>query len=181
MFLNKLFSISNKSKEFWFSHVIVLLGTVFGVYIAASAGLKTAIEFELIKSDRDSYFMRSALLEELKDNINTIETWGKEYRGGNARKFIGKPKDFHLDTYVWITMQDNPGTFEIPAEILTTIRRYYRKTEVGLAKMTSHQPAANDVDKMIKDSQTMRKKTVVLLIEDIKALKNKLVDFDIKL
>ena len=62
----------SKTTEFWVSHLIIFAGTIIGVYLAASAGLKVAIQFELIKSDRDSYYMRSALLDELKDNTDTI-------------------------------------------------------------------------------------------------------------
>ena len=178
---DKLSISDNKNREFWISHMIILAGTIIGVYLAASAGLKVAVQFELIKSDRDSYYMRSALLDELKDNTNTIKTWGTEYRTGKARKFIGKPDDFKLDTYVWTTMQDNAGTFEIPSEILTKIRRYYRNANIGLSKMTSRSAAADDVDLMLKQTQVIQENTLPLLESDINQLKKRLDDLDIPL
>jgi hypothetical protein len=39
----------NEDLKFWVSHLIILLATVLGVYLAASAGLKSAVQFELIK------------------------------------------------------------------------------------------------------------------------------------
>ena len=168
----------NKTTEFWVSHIIILAGTIIGVYLAASAGLKVAIQFELIKSDRNSFYMRSALLDELKDNTATITTWGTEYRGGKAGKFIGKPKDFKLDTYVWTSMKDNPSTFEIPSEILTKIRRYYRDMDVGLSKMTSRGAAANDVDLMLKQTVNFQS-TLTQLEKNIAKLKTRLKALDL--
>lgn len=171
----------NKTVEFWVSHTIILAATIIGVYLAASAGLKVAIQFELIKSDRNSYYMRSALLDELKDNTETIKQWGTAYRGGNAGKFIGKPQNFKLDTYVWTSMKDNPSTFEIPSKILTKVRRYYRDMDIGLSKMTSRAPAANDVDLMLKQTESMKNNTLVLLQENLKQLKKRLEDLEVPL
>ena len=174
-FLNHLFSVStSKDREFWFSHAIILAATIAGVYLAASAGLKSAVQFELIKSDRDSYYMRSALLEELTDNLDSIESWGMEYQSGKAGKFMGKPDDFKLDTYVWTTMKESPATFEIPSEILTSIRRYYRDTDVALSKMTSKKGAADEVDVMLERSKEIRSNTLNLLETNIESLKSRL-------
>ena len=182
MVITKLFNVSgDKNREFWFSHLIVFAATVFGVYLAASAGLKTAVEFELIKSDRDSYYMRAAFLDELKDNADKMENWGKEYRGGNARKFIGNPADFKLDDFIWLTMRDNPGTFEIPGEILTGVRRYYSAAQATLRKMTGKKPAAKEVDEILTETESFRQDTIVKLEEDVAKLRAKLEDMDIPL
>lgn len=168
-----------ENAKFWISHAIVLIGTVIAVYLAASAGLKSAVQFELIKSDRDSYYMRSALLDELNDNLEKAQQWGEEYKGGNARKFIDKPKDFALDAYVWKTMQDSPATFEIPSEILTQIRRYYTDTEISLRKMTGKDPAAEQVTAMLEKTNTVRVKTIPLLEQNLQQLEDKLKRFGI--
>jgi hypothetical protein len=182
-FFSRLFSVStSKNREFWFSHAIILAATIIAVYLAASAGLKSAVQFELIKSDRDSYYMRSALLEELKDNLDNIESWGKEYRSGKAGEFIGKPDDFKLDTYVWTSMKESPSTFEIPSEILTNIRRYYRNTDIALAKMTSKKSSSSTVvDTMLEQSKDIRANTLELLEANIKSLKTKLQKLDVPL
>ena len=171
---NSLDLREKENTKFWISHLVVLFGTVLGVYLAASAGLQTAVQFELIKSDRDSYYMRSALLDELGDNMDKVQQWGGEYRNGNARKFIGRPDDFILDTYVWKTMQDSPGTFEIPSKILTQVRRYYTNTEINLRKMTGKGPAADQVNTMLEETETMRTGAIPLLKQDLQQLVEKL-------
>lgn len=178
---NPLSVVENKNREFWISHMIVFAATVLGVYLAASAGLQAAVQFELIKSDRDSYYMRSALYDELQDNIDYMEKWGTEYRTGQAGKFIGKPKDWSLDKYVWTTMQDNTGTFEIPSVILTKIRRFYRDADKTLAKMTSRGSGAKQVDAFLIKAKVIRSETLVLLREDIDKLKSNLDSLGIKL
>jgi hypothetical protein len=182
---NKFFKFlnvsSNSNREFWFGHALVLVATVFSVYLAASAGLKSTIEFELIKSDRDSYYMRSALLDEVKDNAQQMQQWGSEYRSGNARKFIGNEADFTLDDYIWQTMQGNPGTFQIPSDILTGIRRYYRLSENTLRYMAAVKPAADRVDAMLEATKGFNKELVPLLEKDIAKLRLKLDELKIAL
>ena len=180
--LTNLFNVSNNTnREFWFGHTLILLATVLAVYLAASAGLKTAVEFELIKSDRDSFYMRSALLDEARDNAEQIETWVKEYRGGKARKFIGNPEFFKLDDYIWQTMKDNPGTFEIPSEVLTGVRRYYGLSENTLRHMTGKKPAADKADALLKATESFKSEVLPVLEKDIKKLRDKLEGMDIEL
>jgi len=174
-FMRKIFSVDgNEDLKFWVSHLIILLATVLGVYLAASAGLKSAVQFELIKSDRDSYYMRSALLDELNDNIRNIQDWGAEYEGGGAWNFIGHAGEYNLDTYVWTTMKEAAGTFEIPSTVLTGIRRYYNNTEVNLNKMTSNDGAADQVRNMLEQTETLAEDVLPFLELDIENLAKRL-------
>ena len=142
----------SSNREFWFGHILILLATVFAVYLAASAGLKTAVEFELIKSDRDSYYMRSALLDEVRDNAEQMQRWGKEYRGGKARKFIGNPEDFKLDDYIWQTMKDSSGTFEIPSSLSDlNLLKPYRLFWINILYLT-HWRLSHNSNRLIGDS-----------------------------
>lgn len=125
--------------------------------------------------------MRTALLDEVQDNIGKLETWGNEYKGGNARKFMGNPDAFALDNFVWLTMQENPGTFEIPGVILTGIRRYYSNAAVTIRKMTSKKGAAAEVDLMLTDTLEFRKNTVGALEADVLVLRKKLEGMDFQL
>lgn len=78
-------------------------------------------------------------------------------------------------------MQDNTGTFEIPSEILTSVRRYYRDVNIGLSKMTSRGPAADDVDLMLEQTKKMKAATLILLKKDIDGLKQRLEALDVPL
>jgi len=63
--LRKAIQVENsKRAEFWMSHLLIIIGTILGVYLAASVGFEKAIEYELVKSDKDSYYLRSAMQQE---------------------------------------------------------------------------------------------------------------------
>jgi hypothetical protein len=66
--------------EFWISNLVIMASTVMGVYLAALAGYKTALEFEVARGERDGYYMRRALLDELKDNLVAVKAWGEEFQ-----------------------------------------------------------------------------------------------------
>ena len=66
--------------EFWVSNLVIMVSTVLGVYLAAQAGYKVALEFEVARGERDGYYMRRALLDELKDNLDTVKAWGEEFQ-----------------------------------------------------------------------------------------------------
>lgn len=55
------------------SQLCMIAATVAGVYLASSEGLKTAIEFQLIESDRSSYYQQTALAHELRSNTEELE------------------------------------------------------------------------------------------------------------
>lgn len=169
----------NRTKEFWFSHILIMIATVIAVYLAASAGLKSAVSFELIKSDKDSYYMRTALLSELEENLKNMEKWGQSYRSGNAGDFWRNPDDYKLSFYVWEAAKEQAIIFEIPSNILTPIRQYYSQSTQVLSKMTSKKAAANEVDKLLILTKSVKEKTVSQLETNIVNLEKKLKEYDV--
>jgi hypothetical protein len=107
--------------EFWVSHIIILLSTVLGVYLAALAGLKTAVEFEIARTDRESYFMRRALLDEVEQNFDWADKVSdaiiKDWRTG----FPGQK----VETFIWETMQEQSTTFQLSPKVLRAVKKYY--------------------------------------------------------
>lgn len=65
--------------EYWVSQLVILLSTVVGVYLAAQAGYRTAIEFEVAREDREGYYLRRALLDEVKSNLRAVEVWSSAF------------------------------------------------------------------------------------------------------
>ena len=169
----------SRTKEFWLSHILIVIATVAAVYLAASAGLKSAVSFELIKSDKDSYYMRTALLSELEENLNNMEQWAKAYRSGKAGDFWRNPEDYQMSFYVWEAVKEQPMVFEIPSNILTPIRKYYQNSTNVLSKMTSRKPVANEVDALLVQTKEMKEKSLVDLKSNIEVLKKKLVEYEI--
>ena len=41
--------------EFWVSNLVIVLSTLLGVYLAAQAGYRTAIDFELARAEREIF------------------------------------------------------------------------------------------------------------------------------
>ena len=172
--------IEHRFFEIWMNNIFVILGTILGVYLAAQSGFEKAIQFELAKSDRDSYYLRKALHDEFVDNLDMIEGWGREFTGGGARKFIGHPEKYKLNTFVWETMKRSSSTFEIPTRILSEIRKYYIATNRNLSKMTATIPERKAVDAMLVDAREAREKILPLIDKDLRILVEKLENYDIE-
>lgn len=171
-----LFRVREKDNlEFWVSHALVLLSTVLGVYLAASAGYDAALAFEGLRTEKQGYFMRRALADELSDNLSNAEKWTGYFLEGDAWRFEGKPEDYPLQTYVWDAMKASDVTFELTPRILTEVRRYYRNTQLSVRDMVSgmsaSRPAAEDLR---KETKRMRAAVLPLLDGDMKSLKDKL-------
>lgn len=65
--------IKKANWEFWIGNMVVVLSTVLGVYLAAHAALETAIKYEAIKTDRNNYYLRTSLYNEMNHNVDAIE------------------------------------------------------------------------------------------------------------
>jgi hypothetical protein len=128
--LLRLFKVRESgNKEFWLSHAVILLSTVLGVYLAARAGYRTALDFEVTRAQRDGYFMRVALLDELKDNIDYAEKLAEVFIVKQGESWGESLDDFKLQSFVWETMKQQNTTFQIPADILSAIRRFNDNVE----------------------------------------------------
>ncbi len=159
--------------EFWISNLVIIVSTVLGVYLAAQAGFRTALEFEIARTEREGYFMRRALLDELKDNL----TASTEYSDFiiNRDGWRGRGNSPKLQDYVWQTMQQNTLTFQLPAEVLTGIRRYYNTFELLGKSFEIGQGTAIDAAKALAEEVRKAQETTVPALErNIAELREKL-------
>jgi hypothetical protein len=158
--------------EFWVSNAVIVLSTILGVYLAAQAGYTTALNFERVRNEREGYFMRKALLDELSDNLDQADktsAWvvkdGWRMQGGSADAF--KPQN-----YVWDAMKESTVTFAIPAHILTGVRRYYAAADVVARQYAIGQGTAMDGAKQsIEEAKKVRKGIIPELQRDIERLR----------
>jgi hypothetical protein len=75
-----IFKVREKGNlEYWVSQFVVLTSTVLGVFLAAQAGYSTAIQFEVTRGERDGYYLRRALVSEIKNNLNAVDEWSREF------------------------------------------------------------------------------------------------------
>lgn len=160
--------------EFWVSNLVIIASTVLGVYLASQAGFKTALQFELARSEREGYFMRRALLDELKDNIETSNKFSDYIINQDGWRFRGNAAK--LQTYVWETMKEQSITFQLPADVLTNVRRFYNTVDALSKSMEAGQGTAIDAAKGLAEEAKKTQATVVPLLEkDIAGLRGKLV------
>ncbi len=163
--------------EFWVSNAVILLSTVLGVYLAAKAGYRTALDFELARTQRESFYMRRALLDELKDNLTQADAISKNMVENGWRFKNSDPDVFKLQGYVWETMKQQSITFQVPSELLTGIRRYYDKSSAYTKALAVGQGTAIEAaNSWSKDTQDVREKVVPAMERDIAQLHDKLVD-----
>ena len=95
--------------EFWIGNLFVVFSTVLGVYLAAHAALETAIQFESVRADRDSYYVRTSLRNELQHNISVYEEIIKNYQDGKKGYHKGDQWTKHPDFIVWESLKTSPA------------------------------------------------------------------------
>ena len=62
--------------ELVISSGVQVVSTVLGVYLAARSAYRNTV----IRSERDGYFMRAALFDELKENIAAVDAWSADFQ-----------------------------------------------------------------------------------------------------
>jgi hypothetical protein len=186
--------------EFWVSHLIVMASTIAGVYLAAQAGFTTALQFEIVRSERDGYYMRRALLDEVKDNLDSVgdwsgafektlrdrisdqyflpsDTWTVYWSDKNGWSNAGVvPEELKMKTFVWETMKQQAITFQLAPELLSAVRRYYDNMDTNMKDVLGHEWKAGPAAKAIlEDTKRMREETVPAFEKDIAGLRESLV------
>ncbi len=155
---------------------VQLVSTVLGVYLAARAAHRNTVEFEVIRSERDGYFMRAALLEELKENAAAVDAWSADFqahlnqnpaiaahadellesadpeivksghawvawwKAGSAFRLTDindNPPILTLSTLIWDAMKQQSVTFQLPADFLSSVRRYYRDIAANMQDVSN--------------------------------------------
>lgn len=182
--------------EFWIANLVVMVSTVLGVYLAAQAGFTTALQFEVAKSERDGYYMRRALLDEVKDNLASVEEWDKNFEKALRNRISEQyflpsdswitywsdkngwsnagivPDELKMKTFVWETMKQQAITFQLAPELISAVRRYYDSMEGNMKDVLSHDWRAGPAAKAIlEDTRRMREETVPAFEKDIAELR----------
>ena len=182
--IKELFLVEKSStKEFWLSHLVILLSTVIAVFLAAKAGLDSAVEFEMIQSDRNSYYLQASLLDEFKDNTNQVTEMCNLCSDTEQRYslYLGQKNKHDLDKFVWTAMQDSADTFEVPSVILTGVRRYYKSAD-GLIYSITNADYGNSwnynysrhIPELLEETKKTRVKLIPIMEKELKRLKERL-------
>lgn len=131
--LHRFFS-NQEERHFWLGHIFTVVATVVGVYLAAQSGFRKAIEFELLKSDRDEYYVSVAFLSELTDNINMVEDLiVRMEKNGNYS--VEEEFTHGFRNFVWKAMRFNSETLQLPTPALNQAAQFYSKATLLLKNM----------------------------------------------
>jgi len=161
--------------EFWISNLIIVFSTILGVYLAAQAGYRTALNFELARGDREGYFMRRALLDELKDNLDQADKFADFIVNKDGWRFQGNADAYKLQSYVWETMKQQASTFQLAPAVLTAVRRYYDNASGYAQSLARGQGTAIEAAKAYTaETKQVREATVPTLEKDIAGLRSRL-------
>lgn len=170
--------------EFWIGNFFVVFSTVLGVYLAAHAALETAIQFEAVRADRDSYYVRSSLRNELDHNITVYEKVIKNYQDGKKGYRVTDQWIDHPEFIVWESLKSSPALITTPPDILSGVSSFYQYSELVLGKLSKRGPTndtiylANQFEEKIVE---FKKNTMPLLDKNLANLKEELVANDIEL
>ncbi len=185
--------------EFWVSNLVIMISTILGVYLAAQAGYKTAVEFEAARNERAGYYMRRSLLDEVKDNLQSVDDWSAEFektlrarisadyflptdswitywadKNGCCNPGSGSPQPeaIRIRTYIWETMKEQSTTFEIPSETLSAIRRFYDNIEANGEEIAGKTwKSGRAAKRILDDVKSMRENVIPALEKDIAELR----------
>ncbi|HEB58228.1 MAG TPA: hypothetical protein ENJ01_03310 [Gammaproteobacteria bacterium] len=151
--------------EFWLSNAVVLASTVLGVFLAARAGLETAVEFEAIRADRDNYYLRQSVREEVRYNLEVAETiLAFAKRSGTYRHNIeGIPK---FKYFIMETLKESPSTLATPTRILLGVQYFYDDVNDILDRTHSRYHSVPRMQKLLRQRIDRFKKEILPLMDD---------------
>ncbi len=121
--------------SFWVSQIFMIVATVIGVYLAAQEGLSQAIKFDDLNNKQNNYYLRHALYDEVKDNVETINAYAELVSNSTVSAYDLKNVRPTISTFVWDNMRYSRNTLETPTEILTETRRFYMLSDDLVAKL----------------------------------------------
>ncbi|MFK7894740.1 MAG: hypothetical protein AB8G23_02830 [Myxococcota bacterium] len=168
--------------EFWIGNLVVVLSTVLGVYLAANAALETAIKYEAIKTDRDNYYLRTSLHNELTQNVTAleqiIENLDKGYRYRKSDAQVEHPQFF-----VWEALKASPSALTTPPEILSGVNSFYGNVRIILDKVSANKDfkmsmSGREIQKLL---ERLKAETIPALEGNLSTLKAELIEHEIPL
>ena len=112
-----------KKASFWISQVSIIIATVLGVFLAASQGFEQAIRFDNVKAEKNNYYLRKSLQDEITDNVAHIRAFITK-----VEQRIDKP-EMVLETFVWRSMTYSSTALETPSDLLRDAKQFYRQVD----------------------------------------------------
>ena len=165
---------------FWLAQLFTILATIVGVYLAAQAGLRQAIEFDDLQTRQNNYYLRSALYDEVKDNEARLRQYNENTLSKNLPTTTLKLNNPKIEKYIWETMKFSESTLSTPSFYLTETRRFYSNIEDIITKVESANLGAKFASKQLTTQLDHLKNQVLpKMKQDIEQLADYLKQQDI--
>lgn len=157
-----------RKASFWVSQIFIIVATVLGVYLAANQGFKQAVAYGELQGDKNNFFLRKSLQNELVDNVALVRGYAERLKKGG---FAARKSSFKLDTFVWESMRFSPATLETPSDLLQGSRQFYRQVAEIQEKVESNDYSAEKGIRLLTElADRMEKDILPKFDADLNAL-----------
>lgn len=147
---------NSPNAEFWMSHLLLIISTVFGVYLAALQGFEVGIKLNNASDKKASYQVQAKLLDEVQYNLERLDTWLADIKDGNLPKYRERPDAFNLSTVIWESLRQQPAAMDLPRDALTRLRRFYTRGPELWGNLTStdvHRNTRDDLTTLVAETR----------------------------
>jgi hypothetical protein len=156
------------SSGFWVGHILMIIATVAGVYLAAQQGLSQAILYNQFDSIQNNYHLRRSLYDEVSENVRLLSDFDEKFLSKNVSGVTLKLNQPTIENYIWETMKFSPQTLETPSYFLTSVRRFYQNSSSILDRVQTGKLGASNASRLLRvELQKMQQKVLPKLNEDI--------------
>lgn len=131
---NRLDHSELTNSGFWVGHILMIIATIAGVYLAAQTGLRQAIVFEEVTSTENNFHLRQSLYQEVRDNVEILRQYDKDFLGRGVTANQIRANSPRISRYIWETMKYSEATLETPSYLLSSVRRFYSQVDDIVAK-----------------------------------------------
>ncbi len=152
-----------KDPTYWIGHIFTVVATIIGVYLAATVGFDKALELEIVRADRGTYYLSESLYSEVASNIEIVQGYIDKV-GDNPFPYSEDFEGIAINTFILDSAKFNDSALEIEPTILQDVSRYY--FEVGVAIDTYYatgEQNPSDLLATLKTSQQNVQDTQVLI------------------
>lgn len=169
-----------RKASFWVGQLCVIVATVLGVYLAATQGLKQAVAFDEIRSDKNNAYLRLSLRTEMAGNIEIVKDYVAKVRKDGS--LISRKRALNLQMFVWDNMKFSSNTLETPSEFLTANAEFLRTIAYLHGELASSGISTENGLKRMEEAIKKLEETVIPKIDaSVEELRASLKDRDITL
>ncbi len=156
-----------KDVTYWVGHAFTVIATIIGVYLAATVGFSKALELEIIRADRGTYYLSESLYSELTYNIDHMQSFIDNV-GDNPFPFKEHFAGIAINSFVLDAAKFNDSALEIEPSVLRDVSLYYFMVGTAIDNYYASGQAspASLYSKLTKAQEMVEENEAVLRLRD---------------